>query len=81
MIEIFLLAGTISVELEPYAVDNREPDNPSQEINANASGRPFQWTTRQSKPGTSIHQGTSDLDNFGNRMEHDGSEGSVEIGE
>ena len=81
MIEIILLAGAVSVELEPYAVENNEPDSHAQEIGADVSGRPFQWTTRQNKPGTSIHQGTSDLDSFGNRVERDGSEGSVEIAE
>jgi hypothetical protein len=81
MIEVILLAGAVSVELEPYAVENREPDNYTQEPNTNAHGRPFQWTTRQSKPDAPNNQGRSNLDNFGNRVEHDGSEGSVEIGE
>jgi hypothetical protein len=39
MIEIILLAGAISVELEPYAVENPEPDSHSQETNADVYGR------------------------------------------
>ena len=73
MIEIFLLAGAISAVLEPYAIENRGPDNYTQESNANAHGRPFQWTTRQSKPNASNNQGRSNLDNFGNRVDRGGS--------
>jgi len=54
MIEIILLAGAISVELEPYAVENPEAHTHGVESNTDAYGRPFQWTTRHSKPGTSI---------------------------
>ena len=81
MIEIILVAGAISVELEPYAVENPETDSHSQEMDANTSGRPFQWTTQPQKSDISLPQGTGELDNFGNRVDRDGSEGSVEIGE
>jgi len=54
MIEIILLAGAISVELEPYAIENPEADTYRVESNTDAYGRPFQWSTRRSKPGTSL---------------------------
>ena len=54
MIEIILLAGAISVELESYAIENPEAENYRSESNTDAYGRPFQWSTRRSKPGTSI---------------------------
>jgi hypothetical protein len=54
MIEIILLAGAISVELEPYAIENPEAENYRIESNTDAYGRPFQWSTRRSKPGTSL---------------------------
>ena len=78
MIEIILLAGAVSIELEPYAVENRELDGHGQKTNAKENGRTYQWTTRRSDPGTSIHQGTSNLDNFGNRVERDGFGTSLE---
>ena len=81
MIEVILLAGAVSVELEPYAVENREPDNYTQEPNTNAHSRPFQWTTQPQKSDISLPQGTGDLDNFGNRVEHDGSGEQVEVKE
>jgi hypothetical protein len=54
MIEIFLLAGAISVELEPYAVENPEANTYGMGTNADAYGRPFQWSTKRSKPGGSL---------------------------
>lgn len=54
MIEIILLAGAISVELVPYAVENPEADTYRLESNTEAYGRSFQWSTHRSKPGTSI---------------------------
>jgi hypothetical protein len=81
MIEVILLAGAVSVELEPYAVENPETDSHSQEMDANTSGRPFQWTTRQSKPDAPNNQGRSNLDNFGNRVDRDGSGEQVEVKE
>lgn len=68
MIEIILLAGAIAVELEPYAVDNPEADEHIQEINVDASARPFQWTTRPERSDNSLPQ-ASELDNFGNRVD------------
>ena len=81
MIEVILLAGAVSVELEPYAVENREPDNYTQEPNTNAHSKPFQWTTRQSKPNASNNQGRSNLDNFGNRIDRGGFGEQVEVKE
>ncbi len=54
MIEIFILAGALSVELEPYAVENPEADTYRMESNTDAYGRPFQWTTNRSKSGKSL---------------------------
>lgn len=54
MIEIILLAGAISVELEPYAVENPEADSYRVESETDAYGRPFQWTTRNNRDGKSI---------------------------
>jgi hypothetical protein len=54
MIEIILLASALSVDLEPYAVENPEADTHGMEANTDAYGRPFQWSTRRSKAGTSI---------------------------
>ena len=81
MIEVILLAGSMSIELEPYAVENHEPDDHGQETNADASGKPFQWTTQRAKSSDSLHEGTSELDNFGNRVDRDGHKESVEMGE
>jgi len=53
MIEIFLLAGALSVELEPYAVENPETGTYGVDTNTDAYGRPFQWTTQRNKPGSS----------------------------
>lgn len=53
MIEIILLAGALSVELEPYAVENPEVDTQGVETHTDAYGRPYQWTTHPSKPGSS----------------------------
>jgi len=71
MIEIFLLAGAISVELEPYAVENQEPGTYGLGTNTDAYGRPFQWTTRRGKPGTSFFQDTDDSDSYGDGVEQD----------
>lgn len=54
MVEIILLSGAISVELEPYAVENPETDTYSVETNTDVYRRPFQWTTRHNKSGNSI---------------------------
>ena len=54
MIEIILLAGAISVELEPYAVENPETDTYRMESNTDAYGRPYQWSTRRGKTGSSV---------------------------
>jgi len=72
MIEIILLAGAISVELEPYAVENREANTSGMGTNTDAYGRPFQWTTRRSKPGTSVlFQDNDDSGVYGEGMERD----------
>jgi hypothetical protein len=72
MIEIFLLAGAISVELEPYAVENPAADTYGVGQNTDAYGRPFQWSTQRSKPGTSILlQDKDDSDGYGDGLERD----------
>ena len=73
MIEIILLGGAISVELEPYAVENPETDNYSVGTNTDAYGRPFQWSTHRRKPGgTSIlFQDNDDSDGYGDGVERD----------
>ena len=53
MIEIFLLAGAISVELEPYAVENPEADTSGVGTNTTVNGGAFQWTSRKSGPDNS----------------------------
>ena len=69
MIEIILLAGALSVGLEPYAVENQEPDTHDRGTNTDAQGGSFQWTTRRAKPGAPI---TQDKDNFhGDGVERD----------
>ena len=69
MIEIILLAGAISVELEPYAVENPEADTYSVDSNTDAYG---QWSTRRSKPGSSVlFQDSEDSDVYTNRTERD----------
>lgn len=54
MIEIILLASALSVDLEPYAVENPAADTYGVGSDTDAYGRPFQWSTRRSNPGTSI---------------------------
>ena len=74
MIEIILLAGAISVELESYAIENPEAENYRSESNTDAYGRPFQWSTRRSKPGSSIlFQDKDDLNgyDYGDGVERD----------
>lgn len=71
MIEIILLAGAISVELEPYAVENREPDTYGPATNTEPYGRPFQWTTRRDKPGNSLFQDTNESGGYGDGVERD----------
>ena len=48
-----LLAGAISIDLEPYAVENPEANTYQMESNTDSYGRPFQWSTHN-KPGKSI---------------------------
>ena len=72
MIEIILLAGAISVELEPYAVENPEADTYSVDSNTDAYGRPYQWSTRRGKAGSSVlFQDSEDSDVYTNRTERD----------
>jgi hypothetical protein len=54
MFEIILLAGSVSVELEPYAVENPEADSYRIESNTDAYGRPYQWSTLPEKSAKSI---------------------------
>ena len=54
MFEIILLAGSLSVELEPYAVENPEADTYQVESNTDAYGRPYQWSTLRKKSDKSI---------------------------
>ena len=79
MIEIILLAGAVSVELEPYAVENRELDGHGQETNANENGRPYQWTTRRSDPSSHPNEDTIERDRFGNAVKRDAFGRPVEI--
>jgi hypothetical protein len=60
MIEIILLAGAMSVELEPYAVENTEADTPGVGANTAVDGGAFQWTTRRSGVGNSLYQDKND---------------------
>ena len=79
MIEIILLAGALSVGLEPYAVDDREPDTDGQRINTNAYGRPFQWTTRRSGPDNSPYSNNNDSASDG--VQRDAFGRPVEVGD
>ena len=65
MIEIFLLAGAISAELEPYAVENPESDTYGVETGTSANGGSFQWTTGGRKSGNSRFQETNELNGDG----------------
>lgn len=60
MIEIILLAGAISVELEPYAVENTEADTSGVGTNASADSGAFQWTTRRSGTDNSPYPDNND---------------------
>jgi len=72
MIEIILLAGALSVELEPYAVENAEADTYGAGSNTDAYSRPFQWSTRHSKSGSSIlFQDIDDSGSYGDAVERD----------
>ena len=80
MIEFIVLAAAVSVELEPYAVENPQTARSGVGTNNALDGRAFQWTTRRNQSGNTLPD-SGNLDNFGNREDRDGSEGSVEIGE
>lgn len=71
MIEIILLAGAISVELESYAVENPAADTYGVGSNTDAYGRPFQWSTHRSKPGTSFLFPENDPGGYGDGVERD----------
>ena len=72
MFEIILLAGAISVELEPYAIENPEADTYRVESNTDAYGRPYQWSTRRGKAGSSVlFQDSEDSGVYTNRTERD----------
>jgi hypothetical protein len=82
MIELILLAGAISVELEPYAVENPAADTYGVGSNTDAYGRPFQWSTRRSKPGNSIlFQDNDDSGGYGDGVEQDVFGRPVEVEE
>lgn len=59
MIEIILLAGALSVELEPYAVENQEPVINDQGTNIDSNSSSFQWTTRRGNPGIQEEDGSN----------------------
>ena len=80
MIEFILLTAAVSVELEPYAVENPETATSGVSTNNTLDGKAFQWTTRHNQSGNTLPD-SGNLDNFGNRVDLDGSKGSVEIGE
>jgi hypothetical protein len=60
VIEIILLAGAISVELEPYAVENSETDTAGAGTNTRIDRGAFQWTTRGDKSGNSLYPDNND---------------------
>ena len=60
MIEIILLAGAISVELEPYAVENPEADTSRVGTDASDDSGAFQWTTRRSGTDNSPYLDNND---------------------
>ena len=60
MIEIILLAGALSVDLEPYAVENQEPVTNDQGTNIDSNSSSFQWTTRRSGPDNSLYPDNND---------------------
>ncbi len=60
MIEIILLAGAISIDLEPYTVENTEADTPGVGANTAVDGGAFQWTNRRSGPDNSLYQDNND---------------------
>lgn len=79
MIEIILLAGAMSVELEPYAVENTEADSSGVGANTAVDGGAFQWTTRRSGPDNSLYQDNNDSANDG--VERDAFGRPVEAGD
>ena len=81
MIEIILLAGSVAVELEPYAVESADTATSEVGTNNTVDGKAFQWTTRHSKPGNSHNRDTINSDNYGNEMERDAFGRPVEVGD
>ena len=72
MFEIILLAGALSVELEPYAVENPEADTYGAGSEVDAYGRHFQWSTKRSKLNNSIlFMDSDDSGYFGDVIERD----------
>ncbi len=80
MIEFILLAASVSVELEPYAVESADTTTSDVGTNNTVDGKAFQWTTRRDKSGNSLPD-SGDLDNFGNEVERDALDRPVEAEE
>lgn len=78
MIEIILLAGAISVELEPYAVETSEADTPGAGTNTTIDRGAFQWTTRGGKSGNSL-QDTNESGSYGDGVKRDSFGRPVEV--
>ena len=70
MIEFILLAASVSVELEPYAVEGADTTTSDVGANNTVDGKAFQWTTRRNKSGNSLPD-SNNLDNYGNEVEKD----------
>jgi len=70
MIEVILLAGAISVELEPYAIENSEADTAGAGTNTTIDRGAFQWTTRGDKSSNSL-QDTNKSGSYGDGVKRD----------
>jgi len=79
VIEIILLAGAISVELEPYAVENAEADTADVGVNTTVDGGAFQWTTRRGGPDNSLNQDNNNSASDG--VKRDAFGRPVEVGD
>ena len=79
MIEVILLAGAMSIELEPYAVENSEANTPDVGANTTVDSGAFQWTTRRSGPDNSLYQDNNDSASDG--VKRDAFGRPIEVGE
>lgn len=80
MIEIFLLAGSISIDLEPYAVENQDSDTYGQGTNTDADGKAFQWSSRRDQSGNPIIQDKDGSNSNGDGIKRDQFGRPVESG-